>query len=364
MTQPLIFISYSRKDEKAKNILLSQLNVLQSVGLLEVWSDDRIKPGGDWKEEIYNYMDRADVAIFLITPDFINSQFVKEIEVPRLLQRHESGELTIFPIIAKPCLWHRVPWLAELNVLPRNKKPVWSSGSDVHTVLVSIAEEVAQTINRRPDAPRKFETPSTPPHPGNHKQSKHSKAGKPLIPRKLKWAVLASAIVIFSLWAYTLSITIQKFSETRDFPPLSVLVNSPKYISPNENESIVFGVQNVQNSGVSAKLRLVGNKSQPCFIKGERTNTILEGLIQSRGQINQNLTVLFPWDVSQTGKLGRMAGLSLWGEIGSGSATEQELPIRIAPLPWIRTLKFYSGLSMFPFVAFFVFIVIDKIRRK
>jgi hypothetical protein len=364
MTQPLIFISYSRRDEEAKNALLSQLDVLQSVGLIEVWSDDRIKAGGDWKEEIYNYMDRAHVAIFLITSHFLSSKFVKEIEVPRLLKRHQSGELNIFPIIAKPCPWQFVPWLAELNVLPRNGIPIWKSGNDVETVLVGIVEEVAETISPGLDVPHKFDIPSPPPRLGNRQQSKNAKAGKSFIPKKLKWSVLALAIVIFSLWAFTFSITIQKFSETRMFPPLSVLVYSPKYISPNENESIVFGVHNGQNSDISAKLRLIGDNSQPCFIKGERTNTILEGQINSLSQINQNLTVLYPWDMSQTGKLGRIAGLSLWGEIGNGSATKQELPIRIAPLPWIRSLKYYSGLSMFPFVAFFVYVVIDKIRQK
>ena len=52
MSKPLIFISYSHKDEREKDHLLRHLGVVQEAGLLELWSDDRLDPGSDWKEEI------------------------------------------------------------------------------------------------------------------------------------------------------------------------------------------------------------------------------------------------------------------------------------------------------------------------
>jgi hypothetical protein len=67
MTQPTIFISYSRKDEKEKEAVLAHLGVLQHIGLINVWSDDRIGAGSDWEEEISQAMDQAKVAILLIT---------------------------------------------------------------------------------------------------------------------------------------------------------------------------------------------------------------------------------------------------------------------------------------------------------
>ena len=47
MTQPVIFISYSHKDEREKDRLLSHLGVLQHEGLIGLWSDDRIGAGAE-----------------------------------------------------------------------------------------------------------------------------------------------------------------------------------------------------------------------------------------------------------------------------------------------------------------------------
>src|SRR5262245_52717279 len=101
MTQPVIFISYSHKDEKEKDKLLSHLAVLQAGGLISLWSDDRIKAGADWKQEIREAMAQAKVAILLISANFLSSSFILSQEIPALLQRREREGLTVFPVIAK-----------------------------------------------------------------------------------------------------------------------------------------------------------------------------------------------------------------------------------------------------------------------
>jgi hypothetical protein len=47
MSKPIIFISYSHKDETEKDELLAQLGVLQSAGLIGLWNDDQIEAGAD-----------------------------------------------------------------------------------------------------------------------------------------------------------------------------------------------------------------------------------------------------------------------------------------------------------------------------
>jgi hypothetical protein len=148
-TLPTIFVSYSHKDEQEKERLLIHLGVLRGAGLIDFWSDDRIVAGADWEREIYEAIGRARVAILLITANFLNSAFILEKEIPELLKRRESEDLTVFPVIARACAWRSVDWLTKMNVKPKNGRPIWSArGRRVDEDLTAIADEVAAIIKR------------------------------------------------------------------------------------------------------------------------------------------------------------------------------------------------------------------------
>ena len=88
MTPATVFLSYSHKDEKEKDALLSHLRVLEHAGLsIDLWSDDRIGAGEDWEREITEAMERASVAILLISHNFLTSDFILKKEVRPLLER-------------------------------------------------------------------------------------------------------------------------------------------------------------------------------------------------------------------------------------------------------------------------------------
>lgn len=151
MTQPIIFISYSRNDEKKKKDLLKHLGVLQSEGIISLWSDDLIGVGINWRQDISQAMAQARVAILLISADFLTSDFILEQELPALLQRRESEGLIIFPIIASSCAWKKVDWLQRMNIRPRSGKPIWGEGTNrVNKELTAIAEEVADIVRAGP----------------------------------------------------------------------------------------------------------------------------------------------------------------------------------------------------------------------
>ena len=152
MSRPIVFISYSHKDEIEKDRLLSHLGVLQCAGLIDLWSDDRIGAGSDWEEEISKAMAQAQVAILLITANFLTSDFILRTEVPELLKRHHGEGLIVFPVIAKACAWETVDWLRQMNVQPKNGTPVWSDdGSHIDEDLAAIAQKVAIAIKQGAD---------------------------------------------------------------------------------------------------------------------------------------------------------------------------------------------------------------------
>ena len=90
MAKPTVFISYSHKNEEEKGRLLTHLGVLDQIGEIRSWNDDQMLGGARWRREIKLAMDQAWVAVLLITADFLASDFIMDVEVPRLLERRDK----------------------------------------------------------------------------------------------------------------------------------------------------------------------------------------------------------------------------------------------------------------------------------
>src|SRR5687768_9880622 len=143
---PSVFISYSHKDEVWKDRLASHLGVLEKQELLDLWDDRRIEAGEEWFEEIEAAIEDADVAVLLVSADFLNSKFILEEEVPRFLQRRADSGLKVFPVVVRHCLWKRVAWLSRLQLRPKDGKPLDEFGDRWEAPLVEIADEIYQLI--------------------------------------------------------------------------------------------------------------------------------------------------------------------------------------------------------------------------
>jgi hypothetical protein len=60
-----IFISYSHKDEKWKDLITAHLSVLG----VEIWHDRKIELGASWSAEIEAALKRAKIAVCLVSAD-------------------------------------------------------------------------------------------------------------------------------------------------------------------------------------------------------------------------------------------------------------------------------------------------------
>jgi len=101
-----VFISYSHADGKWLTMLRKQLKSFENRGL-DIWSDRNIKPGQEWPVEIDNFLNRARVAVLLVSANFLNSDFIREQELPRLLRAAQLGQVTILPVLISYCNWDR-----------------------------------------------------------------------------------------------------------------------------------------------------------------------------------------------------------------------------------------------------------------
>ncbi len=143
MSKASVFISYNRADEEWKDRLLAHLGVLEREDLLEVWDDQKIAPGSAWRADIEAAMERATVALLLISVEFLNSRFIRSEEVPQLLERRRVEGLTVIPLLVRPCAWEVVPWLARMQLWPRHGRALAESNVvDVDNDLAALALEI------------------------------------------------------------------------------------------------------------------------------------------------------------------------------------------------------------------------------
>jgi hypothetical protein len=121
---------------------------LESAELIEeVWEDGLIGAGEDWETHIQQAMAKAKVAIFLISPDALNSEFIRAKEIPELLRRREQEGLKVLPVIARPCAWKLIEWIRKAQVRPLDGNPLSRDGGKyMDEDLAALAEEIARLL--------------------------------------------------------------------------------------------------------------------------------------------------------------------------------------------------------------------------
>jgi parallel beta-helix repeat protein len=120
-----VLISYSHIDEPLRNELEKHLSILKRQKLISTWHDRKIGAGEEWKEQIDDHLNSAQIILLLISADFLASDYCYNIEIKRAMERHESGEARVIPIILRPVDWKGAPF-GKLQALPTNAEPIVS----------------------------------------------------------------------------------------------------------------------------------------------------------------------------------------------------------------------------------------------
>ncbi|WP_047221255.1 MULTISPECIES: toll/interleukin-1 receptor domain-containing protein [Protofrankia] len=119
-----VFVSYSHQDRAWLERLQVHLRPLERTRKIDLWADTRLHAGDDWRKEINAVLDRAKVAILLVTADFLASDFIANEELPPLLDAAANRGCRIIPVIIKPSLFAHTPALARFQAINPPDRPL------------------------------------------------------------------------------------------------------------------------------------------------------------------------------------------------------------------------------------------------
>ena len=104
-----IFICYSHQDRKWIDRIQKMLHPLRGHNNVEIWDDSKIAPGTNWLAQIQRAIEESSVAILLVSDSFLASDFISQVELPRLLRKRQEANLHVIWLLLTECLHDTSP---------------------------------------------------------------------------------------------------------------------------------------------------------------------------------------------------------------------------------------------------------------
>lgn len=139
---PKIFIAYAREDASYLERFRKPLNVLRRNGHCRIFFDGEIIPGERWDDRLKAELHQADIFVLLVTDDFLDSDYINDVELPKALEKEKAGKAKVVPIILRPCMWEYT-LLSQFQVVLHEGQPIETSGGYVYAV-----EQIARVIKQ------------------------------------------------------------------------------------------------------------------------------------------------------------------------------------------------------------------------
>lgn len=141
-----VFISYSHKDKEWMESLLTHLKPLIRTGGVKAWADTQIRRGSQWFDEIQNALSTTKVAVFLVTPDFLASDFIWDNELSPLLADAERSLVTILWVPVRASNVEETS-LSKYQAASNPAKPLATMKAEQDQAWVEISKAIRDALN-------------------------------------------------------------------------------------------------------------------------------------------------------------------------------------------------------------------------
>jgi hypothetical protein len=144
-----LYVSYVSYDEALQTQLANHLTLLKRQGVITSWSSHQILPGDDRTQTIHQQLNTADIILLLISANSLADDTCYHLEIQRAMERHQSGEARVIPILLRPVDWQGAPF-SHLPVLPKNHQPVttWPNQDQAFQEIAEGIRQVAMELRK------------------------------------------------------------------------------------------------------------------------------------------------------------------------------------------------------------------------
>lgn len=199
-TDILVFVSYSHRDDKAREQFDIHTAQLKREGV-SFWFDGDMIAGVELHPNIRRQLKAADIFVALASPEYLHSEYCYDKEYSFALRKASRGKVHVVVALIKQCQWRHTR-MAHYKMLPKDAKAVsqWARHSDAYENIVEGLREVVKAV-RQNKAGAATQLPATAgiktkvAREVTSRRSKASVASKPKTPASLKRASVKKPVV-------------------------------------------------------------------------------------------------------------------------------------------------------------------------
>jgi hypothetical protein len=141
-----VFVSYSHRDREWLDRLKIHLSPYLRGEGLHLWDDTKIAAGASWAAQIDEELSEARAAVLLVSPDFLASEYVYSVELPKILARAKT-DLAVLWIPVAPSAYEATP-LNQIQALHDPSKPLSTlPKAEQERALVEIAKRISSAMD-------------------------------------------------------------------------------------------------------------------------------------------------------------------------------------------------------------------------
>ena len=167
MSNPItIFISYAHKDAAFLQELKTFLKPYERNEIITIWTDKNIIAGQEWDNLIKQKLQQSAVILFLVSPDFLASDYINDKEIKEALIKEAAYNV---PIIIRPTDLSMFE-MKYLQIIPTGAKPVadWDNRDkawndvveNLKNVFIRVEPELSTVLQNTPGATSRTSLPS------------------------------------------------------------------------------------------------------------------------------------------------------------------------------------------------------------
>jgi hypothetical protein len=145
-TPKSVFLSYSRLDEVWRDRIRAILRPIEQAGHVQIWTDVDIEAGSQWDWELRRQLSICDIAILLVSENYLQSAYVRTVELPVLLERSRTKRTHLLWVVLSASSWGRTPLLETQAVCDPRIPLDTMEDADAQIALVAIRQAVERRV--------------------------------------------------------------------------------------------------------------------------------------------------------------------------------------------------------------------------